>query len=283
MLSRQKIVRSILKFTNHSRGIRWWLRDESLIPVARYVAGAVGDIAKNAMPAGIEMLKLNERKAVFRFGHPQKTGSSFVAKAFFFKPIERCLKYHKYGLDETANLLMARDKGVSVPGVYGYGHISNVLGIPKVSMIILEDFQSCSHIGVLMRSKSEKDCAKIFMRTIPLFVSLYNASCNHIDVNSGAVMIGEDNFNHSVFLLDFQHAVFYDKPSTEILIFEAGYFARHCSAWVSTETIGEWMDELFAAVGSSNTADEVEKMRERFKFYFDNGIYMSRKERRKIH
>jgi len=259
MLSKQKIVRSILKFTNRSRGIRWWLKDESLIPAARYVAEAVRDIAKSAMPAGIEMLKLNERKAVFRFWHPQKTESSFVVKAFFFKPIERCLKYHKYGLDETANLLTARDKGVSVPEVYGYGHINNVLGIPKVSMIILEDFQSCSHIGVLMRSKSESECSKMLMQTVPLFVSLYKASCNHIDVNSGAVMLCKGNFNHSVFLLDFQYAKFYDKPSNEILMFEAGYFARHCSAWVSTETISKWREELFAAVGSNNTADEAEK------------------------
>lgn len=117
------------------------------------------------------------------------------------------------------------------------------------------------------------------MRTIPLFVSLYNAGCNHIDVNSGAVMLNERNLNHEVFLLDFQHTKFYDKPSSEILMFEAGHFAKVCQNWISDETVNEWLDELLRAI-DINSTDEIQKMKRCFYYYFK--AELSRKHRKII-
>lgn len=200
-------------------------------------------------------------------------------RPFFLNRLEHKLKYHRYGLDEVANLLKAADKGVNTPRVYGYGHIYNLLRLVEASVIILEDLSGLSPINNILCKGTDNERHQIFMRTIPLFVSLYNAGCNHIDVNSGAVMLCENNLNPAVFLLDFQHARFYNKPSTEILMFEAAYFAKSCRDWISTATVNEWLDKLLAAV-ANNCMAERQKMIESFYYYFV--AELSRKQRKTL-
>ena len=247
--------------------------------MAQSVAAAIRDIANGTVPSNIEIFKLNERKAVFRTGHSEDITHSFVAKVFFLNRFENRVKYHKYGLDEAANLLIASDRDINTPEVCGYGHINDLLGFVKTNVIILENLDTLSPIGALMRIKSQEECSKVFMRTIPLFVRLYKAGCNHIDVNSSGVMLCRHNLDSEVFLLDFQHAKFYDGPSTEILMFEAGHFAKSCRDWLSTETIDAWFDKLLNAIGTNGTVQR-QKMKERFDYYF--GTYLSRKERKKV-
>ncbi len=282
-LRKQRIITSALKFRYmDSRRVKWWLKDESLIPVAQSVAAAIRNITKQIVPPNVEIIKSNEQKDVFRVWHPQDASQSFVVKAFLLNRFLRRLKYDRYGLDEAANLIRAKNRGINTPEVYGYGQIHDLLSMVKVSIVILEDLVDLSPIRELTSIKSADECSRIFMKTLPLFVSLYRANCNHIDVNSGAVMLCDHNPDSQVFLLDFQHARFYGRPSDEILMFEAGYFAKSCCNWVSAEAIDQWLGRLFTAVGIQSSA-ETQKMKERFNYYFDTGIYLSRKERRKIH
>lgn len=280
LLSKLRVMRSALKSRYvDSRRIRWWLKDQNLIPVARSVVSAVRDVTKQAGPPSIKAIKASERKVVFRMDHPLDAQQSFIAKVFLLNRLEHRLKYHRYGLDEAANLLRAKARGVNTPDVYGYGHIYDILGLVKVSIIILEDLRGLSPIRELMCTKSQDECSRIFMRTVPLFAKLYEAGCNHIDVNSGAVMLSEDHLDSKVSVLDFQHAKFYSTPSNEILMFEAGHFAKSCSDCVPRETIDEWLATLLDTTGIRDTALRAELI-ERFNYYFST--YLSRKERRKI-
>lgn len=279
-LSKRRILRTALRFKySDSWRIKWWLKDESLTAVAQSIARAVTDITNKSVPPNIKILKLNERKAVFQIKNSHNSRQSYVAKTFFLNRFEHRFKYHRYGLDEAANLITARDKNINTPKVYGYGHINDLLGFVKINTIILEDLPNLSPIGALMCAKSHKEHSELFMRTIPLFVSLYRAGCNHIDVNNGAVMLAEDNANPKVYLLDFQHSKFYDKPSTEILMFEAGHFVNSCRNWISNKTINEWLDKLLTLIGITSNA-EVQRLKKRFKYYAEADL--TRKHRKTL-
>ncbi|GAG21610.1 unnamed protein product, partial [marine sediment metagenome] len=93
------------------------------------------------------------------------------------------------------------------------------------------------------------------------------------------VMLCEHVLDSEAFLVDLERADFYDRPSVEVLMFEAGYFVRSCRNWVSTEAIDQWLTELLSAV-SINGNGEIEKAKERFNYYF--GTDLSRKERLRI-
>lgn len=280
-LRKQRIITSALKFRyRDSRRVKWWLEDESLIPVAQSVAAAIRDITKQTVPSNVKIIKSRERKIIFRIEGSKAVSQSFIVKVFFLEHFAHRLKYHRYGLDEVANLLKAKDKGINTPEVYGYGQIHDLLGLVKVSIIILEDLVDLSPIRELMGIKSADECSRMFMRTLPLFVSLYRANCNHIDVNGGAVMLCDHNPDSQLFLLDFQHARFYNKPSLEVLAFEAGLFAKSCARWLSSDIIYEWFAEILNAVDVSGPGAR-EKMRSRFDFYLKADL--SRRERQKIY
>jgi tRNA A-37 threonylcarbamoyl transferase component Bud32 len=280
VLNKRRIIKNALSFEfRDSSKAKWWLKDESLVPAAQSIAETITNITNHSLRPNAVFFKLTDRKAVFRVKLSDDSGQSLVAKAFLFPRLEHRFKYHKYGLDEVANLLKAAEKGINAPGVYGYGQIYGLFRLVEANIVITEDLHGLSPIKNLLLKGTDSERHQIFMRTIPLFVSLYNAGCNHIDVNSGAVMISEKSQNHEVFLLDFQHAKFYDKPSSEILMFEAGHFAQACRKWISTETIKEWMDELLRSIDINGT-DEIQEMKRCFYYYFK--AELSRKHRKKI-
>jgi hypothetical protein len=279
-LNKRRIIKNALNFEfRDSSKSKWWLKDESLVPTAQSITETIRNITNHSLRPNTEFFKLTDRKAVFRVKPPEDSGRSLVAKAFLLPRLEHRFKYHKYGLDEVANLLKAADRSINAPRVYGYGHIYGLFRLVEANVVISEELLGLSPIKNLLLKGTDNERHQIFMRTIPLFVSLYTAGCYHIDVNSGAVMLSERNPNHEVYLLDFQHAKFYDKPSSEILIFEAGHFAKVCRNWISTETVNEWLDELLRAI-DVNSTDEIQKMRRRFYYYFK--AELSRKHRKKI-
>ena len=279
-MNKQRFIKNVLNFEfSDSLKAKWWLKDESLVPAAQSITETIRNITNHSLRPNTEFIKLTDRKAVFRVIPTEGSERSVVAKAFLLPRLEHRFKYHKYGLDEVVNLLKAADKGINAPMVYGYGHIYSMFWLVEANVVISEDLLGLSPIKNLLLKGTDNERHQIFMRTIPLFVSLYNAGCNHIDVNSGAVMLSERNLNHEVFLLDFQHAKFYDRQSSEILMFEAGHFAKMCRNWISTETINEWLDELLRAV-DINITDEIQKMKRCFYYYFK--AELSRKLRKKI-
>lgn len=85
-MSKRRILTTAFKFKyNGSSRITWWLKDESLIPVARSITKTVRNINDHALQPDTKIFKLNERKAVFRVELLNTDGQAFVAKAFFSK------------------------------------------------------------------------------------------------------------------------------------------------------------------------------------------------------
>lgn len=284
-LNKRRIIKNVLNFEfRNSSKAKWWLENETFVPVAESTTDAVRGIRHNAIPSHVKILKRTifgqtERKNVFSINLPESSETSFVAKVFFLVHLTHKLNYRLYGLGEAANSIEARRRGIYTSKVYGCGHMYNALGLVEASVIIFEHLRNATTINELMSSRAEDERAKVFMQTVPLFVSLYKASCHHIDVNSGAVMLSEHDVNPRVFLVDFHHANFYSKPSTEILMFEAGHFARSCSNFISTKIVDEWLDKIFAAIGIKS-ASEIRKMRHHFNYYLESDL--SRKHRKRL-
>ena len=284
-MNKRRIIKDALSFEyRDSSKARWWLENETFVPVAESTTDAVRSIKNNIIPSHVKILKRSifaqtERKNVFSINHPESPETSFVSKVFFLVHLSHKLNYRLYGLCEAANSIEAGRRGICTSRVYGYGQMYNTFGFVEASVIIFEHLRNAATVSELMSSGKGDEREKVFMQTIPLFVNLYRAGCHHIDVNSSAVMLSEDEVNPKVFLIDFHHAKFYRRPSTEILMFEAGYFARSCRKWVSTEAINSWLTKLFAAVGLDDNT-EVQKLKERFDYYFYKDF--SRKERKKI-
>jgi hypothetical protein len=279
-LTTHKMIKDELKFSyNDSSKINWRLRDESLVPTAHSIADIVNNISNNTIPPCIKLFKLNDRKATLLLDNQDSNGRLYVIKIFFLKRLENKLKYHKYALDESANLLIAQKRKINVPEVYGYGAFKNsFLGLVKTGVIILEYLPNVYTIGELIDRKNEVERQSIFLATIPLFVSLYNAGCNHIDINNHAVMMTDDTENKT-YLLDFQHAKFYDNPSIEILIFEMGYFAKSCRDYVSEKTINEWVTQILTCVNIIESSEQ-QSVKSRFRYYYNKKL--SRKHRRNL-
>ncbi len=275
-----RIVKSALKFTyNDSKRTKWWLRDESLIPVTQSVVAVIRDINKQAGPSNVKIIKWRKLKIVFRIEDSEGVAQSFIVKAYHLSRFKHRLKYRRRGLNEVANLIRAKRRGINTPDVYGYGRINDIFGLVTVSIIIMEDLCGRSAIDELMHTRPQDECSRMLISTVSLFSKLYRGACNLFDMNSGSVMLCEHALDSEAFLVDLERADFYNRPSVEVLMFEAGYFARSCRNWVSTEAIDQWLTELLSAV-SINGNGEIEKAKERFNYYF--GTDLPRKERLRI-
>ena len=279
-LNTHKVIKDELKFSFRDSGkIYWRLRDESLVPTAHSIADIVNNISNNNIPPCIRLFKLNDRKATLLLDIKDGNGRLYVIKIFFLKRLEHRLKYHKYALDESANLLRAHKRNINVPKVYGYGVFkSGFWGLVKTGVVILEYLPNVYTIGELMACKNEFERQCIFLATIPLFVSLYNAGCNHIDINNHAVMMTDDA-EKTAYLLDFQHARFYKNPSLEILMFEAAYFAKGCREYVPEQAINEWVTQILTRVNIIESS-ELQPAKRRFRYYYNKKL--TRKRRRNL-
>jgi len=276
-ISKRKVIKKELSFCyNESWKIQWRLRDESLVAISRLAADAVRNFGNKSAGSGIRILKSNDRKATFLLETHVNGGKSYVIKVFFLKRFKERLKYHKYALDETANLIKAVQRNINVPKVYGYGVFKNSIGLVKAGVVILEHLPDVYTIGELMACKNELERRSLFMATIPVFISLYNAACNHIDINPGAIMMS-DNADSGVFLLDFQHAKFHDKPNIEILMFETAFFAKSCKELISKQTIDEWITRILTIVNvSQSPGQQLAKIR--FRYYYNEDLARRRRK-----
>ena len=276
-----------LKYSD-SRRAKWWLKNESLIPVAKSILSDIDKCYESASGHNVDVIKKENNRLVFRIKSSSSTEKSFVAKVFPLLCLRHRLKYHRmkykhsrFAFGEAVSLLIAAERGLNVPKVHGYGCIYGSSGLIKMSVLILEDLVHHTTIGELLKlnSGNEKKCVEIMNRVIPVFINLYKTACNNINVNMGAIMLGHEDSKKDDFILDFEYATFYDNPSLELLMFEAANFGKYCKAFVTDETIYEWRDKLLDAVEVRDRVER-EKMIERFSYYFC--IRLSRKKREKI-
>ncbi len=265
---------------------KWWLSDKSLIPLAQLAASAIDTCGESPSSHDVEILKRQDRRLILRINLSQSGQAPFIMKVSPLRCLRHRLKYHsmkynRFAFGEAVNLLIAAKRGLKVPKVYGYGCIYGSCRLITKDILILEDLAPRTPVGELLKLNrgDEEKCAKILSRTIPSFVDLYKEKCNNISTNMGAIMLGDENSKQDDFIVDFEYAKFHNKPSLEVLMFEAGHFAKHCCTWVAKETVNEWKDKLLDAVEIQRPRIR-EKMTGYFNYYFN--AQLSRKERQKV-
>ncbi|MGB2807277.1 MAG: hypothetical protein WBC22_06030 [Sedimentisphaerales bacterium] len=158
-MNKRRIIKNALSFEfRDSSNARWWLKDESLVPEAQSIAETIRNITNHSLRLNTEFFKLTDRKAVFRVKPPEGSERSLVAKAFLLTRLEHRFKYHKYTLDEVANLLKAADKGINAPRVYGYGHIYSLFRLVEANVVVSEDLLGLSPIKNLLLKGTDNEC-----------------------------------------------------------------------------------------------------------------------------
>ena len=286
-LEKRKIIRDTLRFTyrDHPHS-RWWLCDDSLIGISRVIKETVCNPGGDPVADNVDIIRRAPRKVVYRI-RDVDGGGSYICKAFFLDHLSHRLRHYAYGMDEASGFIRAKQMGIKTPAVCGYGQVYNKRDMVWRNMVILEDLCHCSTISELMDKASDGKRFELFNRTIPVFMSLYRANCNHIDANCNAMMLDADDSDSEIYLLDFQHAMFHKSESLEILMFETGYFARSCQKWLTMEMIYDWLKEIMHLVGVDD-ADRQAILKERFDYYFlSRGLSptqstLSRKQRKSI-
>jgi len=279
LLAKKAVIKSNLGFTYRDRDKnKWFLAGEHLIAAAESVAAAYCSARSEGAGLGSGVLKRTERRLIFKFTS-QMSGQEqhFVAKTFLLNIMRHRIKSYRYGLNEASNLLTAFQCGISVPQLYGYGIRYGGWGLPVANFLLLEYLSDYKSVGTALEESAgdEKECRAILMRTVPVFVSLYRAGCNHIDLHRGAIMLHGNN-REPPRLLDLHYARFHNAPNLEVLAFEMGYFSKCCSQWLAKDAFEEWMIEIFRQIQLDDD-DARRTMKERIRTY--TKIIKSRKQR----
>jgi hypothetical protein len=151
----------------------------------------------------------------------------------------------------------------------------------KKSVLVLENLVNHIPIGDMLRlnKDDQEKCVKILCRAIPFLARMYKSGCNHISFNSGCIMLSNDGLLQNDFVLDFEYANFFGKPSLELLMFEAATLAKYCKALITHETMDKWVTELLDAIEIHDTFSR-DSLIECFYYHFNTQL--SRKERQRI-
>jgi len=287
-INRENILEEALGFKyNDSIRVGWRLKDENMVPVVKSAISVIEQKPLLDRNYSFELIKEEANRQVFRM-NSKNTMKSYIFKVFPLQCLRHRLKYYwmtrrysRFAYGEAVSLLIASRKGLNVPDVYGYGYIRSPYFLIEKSVLILEDLSDHKTMGELLKDNSEDqgNCLCILNRSIPFFVKLYEASCNHISVNSGALMLNNQGDLEKDFIIDFEYARFNTKPSLELVMYEAATLANYCRPWISDETRNEWLHELLNAVNVKESSFE-KHMTETFNYYL--GAKLTRKERMKI-
>lgn len=291
-MSKLETIQNILtfKYKNSQREL-FSLKEESYIPMAQAALETIKAHNQSLpMPANVKVLKNEDRRFVFRITS-DCTGSgpkTFILKVFPFNHLRHKIQYYwkrhsqsRFGFGEASALLTAAKRGLNVPEVYGHGRINDIFGQIKTDMILMQDINNHTEIGKLLETnhKDQAKCVEILNHVTPIFVKLYEASCNNIDMNLGAIMLANTP-EHSNYVLDFEYSKFHEKPSLKILMSEAGHFANRCRAYLTEETVNWWFSELMQAIKIEDASTK-KHLRDHFNFYSKNKL--SRKKRMKLY
>ena len=287
---KSRTIKNTLKYKyQYSGKIVFWLKNADMVSIAQSVLSVLDRPDQTALPDNIEILKDTppNKRLLFRIKPSVPSQESLVVKVckihLLRLRLKYCwMKYHRYGFAETANLMIASERGIKVPHVYGCGRINGPFGLIEKDIVILEDFNHHISFSELLEQnrKNEGECINILKRAIPVFASHYKAACNNWDINPGSIMFDQQGSELDPIALDFEFIVFHGKSSLEVLMFLAANFAKGFSDWMNREIIDSWVAELLDRVKVEDLG-----IRERFLGRFDHYMsipYMTHKERIKI-
>lgn len=292
-MNKAKIIKNTLKFKyKHSRNIGFWLEDENLVPLTLSSLSIIDKYDRGVLPDNIEVVKNTpvNKRLLFRIDCPYTTQKTIIVKALNLHMLrlrfKYCwMKYHRYGFSETANIIVARERGIKLPKVYGYGQVYNSFGLIKKDIVFLEDLGNHIPINELLdqnKDNSQK-CVDILDSVIPLLITHYKARCNNWDINTGSIVFDQKSPILEAKNLDFEYIVFNKKPSLEVLMFLAARLVWHiiyASPWIGNEIFSPWINRLIEAAGIKDTAIR-KQLTERFHYHLAKD-YIPHRERMKV-
>jgi hypothetical protein len=271
-------------------GIVFQLKTEDMIPFIRAMMGVAKKFNAAQKPDNINILKHtpDHKRLLFRLRLDNQPYQSIIVKTQKIHKLRLRIKYawmkhYRYGFSEAANLVIAANRGIEVPQVFGYGYIKNGFGLTKTDIVLLEDLgqDSISIVELLEQNKNKpQECGNILDRLIHIFIAHYKAGCNNWDINQGSIIFIWRNGSWYPRVLDFEHIVFYDEPSMENLMFMAGQFAQHLPGWMDIHIVDSWAMKLLDAI---NIKDDQQRKKwiERFNSHLNSPV-LPHKVRQKI-
>lgn len=266
------------------------LQDETLVAFAqKSLETFMAFNSKTSLPEYAQTIKHDYRRFVFRIHNQNQCGqpASFILKVFPFKHLRHKIQYYwkrytqsRFGYGESLSLLNAARRGIAVPQVYGYGQITDPLGLIKFDMIMMQDLNNHTEVGRLLErhANDRNQCTEVLKRVTPIFVNLYESGCNNIDMNLGAIMLGNESQTQDR-VLDFEYSKFHPQPSLNILMSMSGHFANRCREHIGNDMIEWWFDELMNAIQIDDPQTK-SQLKEKFNYYSNHKL--SRKRRMRL-
>lgn len=223
-------------------GVRWWLADEAWEP---WAASADDMVRTRRVPPQSTLLKQGPNRLIVRLPRPEgltEGPASAVVKAFPMQRVRQALfrRYRRYGPTELANMEMARERGLPVPLVHGYAE-RRLCGLMVTNTaVMMEDLSATRSVRDVLASPTspaERDAALVQARS--LLLKLYAAGCNHIDLNSGNILLPVDGRSEAR-IIDFMYTRFHPAPSLNTFCFMVAYFADSVASLLAEDTLGAW-------------------------------------------
>ena len=207
-------------------GFCWYLADERWQDWARRANQEM--VCGGEDQQGVEILKKGTRRLIFRLKgtEPNAAEQSVVVKSHRLSGLRKpLLRYRRYGPSEVRNLFEAAKRGLPVPKVFGYGELRRWWLVVDM-MIMMEDLAPRRTAATWLRETKNQTQrqVEILDRILELFVRLYRAGCNHIDVNDKSIWLSDDPADVGK-ISDFQYTRFLDQPSAKVLMLQAAYFS----------------------------------------------------------
>jgi hypothetical protein len=227
--------------------MRWRLRSPDWGPIADRAADFLGR-GPASPDSGRLLLKELDRRLLFCL---RSSESWVLVKAFRFPSLRKKLRHRKGAWTEGVNLLLARDAGLPVPQLFGYGEARR-WGLVRRSAVLMEYFDRHMPLMKLLRRRTQ-DRGSLIRRTFPLLAKLYHACAYHTDFPANNVLISPSNPQDDR-IVDLQNLKWVDAPSLEVLL---GQTARlyEIAARESIPQEDDWLSEVLSAAGVTDTPE----------------------------
>lgn len=215
--------------------------------------------------AGIDVLRQQGQRRILRL---HRDAGNWVMKGFpFYGSVSRQLYRHCFfAFDEAAGLILAAERGVSVPAVLAYGEGRKV-GRRLWNAVVMHSIENAFHPTEVFRR--EVDCGlsveDTLQRVIPMMLQIYHAGCNHIDLHGTSFLLSRDGADFDR-VIDLQYAVFYDSPSTRIFCHQIAHFMRASYGDVNEQILVSWAEDVLEEAGGR-----------RFKTLLDRCVELSKR------
>lgn len=229
--------------------LQWYMKEENFsdhFPL-ELISAALNE--KESDSPEIHYLKSLEKRKIFSVNNEDPTA---VIKGFLFDDSfsKKLIRHRLFAYDEATNLIIAKQRGLPVPGVYAFAQLKKGIFCIK-SLVAMEYLKGGTHPSDIFRGNIESHhrWEHVMDRVGQLILKLYHAGCNHIDAHGYSFMI-DDHDGSNDKIIDFQYAVFYDQPMPNILSHHLSFMVRRKLAHFDADYLDDWARSLLEEAGN---------------------------------